>query len=353
MEEISEGRCPVPDAVVPERWGQSSVRGMLSLPMMSVYIPMMIASSLATAGSIGLFEKLADGPMDLHGLASTLDMSEEGLGRLTDFLVAAGHLRRSGPAIANTSETTRWFTSRGDVDYGSGLAWTADAWRIMEDLPAAVTSGGPKQLLWERMSADPELGTHFSRYMRAFAEHLSPDLITSVTLPEGAGRLLDLGGSHGKHSMEFCRVYPELHAVIVDQSSALNQTEAEIGAAGLSDRTSIRPGDIRDCDWGHGYDVVLYLSIAHNMTLDENRSILNHLATVMRPGGRLIIHDYPRDTTPALFETAFRLTLLVETGTRTFTYAEFSDVLSEAGFSRIELKTLSPAEKGALIIARR
>lgn len=111
--------------------------------------------------------------------------------------------------------------------------------------------------------------------------------------------------------------------------------------------------DLRSCDWGEGYDVALYLSVAHNMHGDENRRIFRHLGEVVRPGGILVVHDYPKETTPPLFESAFRLTLLTETGTRTYSYAELTGMLADAGFATEARIVLSPAEKGTLIIARR
>ncbi|MCB4859653.1 class I SAM-dependent methyltransferase [Sphingobium sp. PNB] len=323
------------------------------LPMMAAYIPMMTAGALAAAGRLGVFKALADGPLDVQSLAEAAGSSAAGMERLTDFLVASGHLRRHGRMIANTSEMIRWFTHRGIVDYSAGLDWTADAWSVMDDLSDAVRQGGPKQLLWDRMAERPELGDRFSRYMHAFAKHLAPDLVDLSELPARPLRLLDLGGSHGTHSMAFCRRFPELQAVIVDLETALADTSARITYEGFADRISVRNGDIRECDWGEGYDLALYLSVAHNMSIDENRRIFRRLGSVLRPGGVLIIHDYPRETTPALFEAAFRLTLLVETGTQTLTCVEFSDLLEDAGFSSNSLHVLSPAEKGSLIVARR
>ena len=341
---------PVVEDVTVDRSGASRP---LSLPMMGAYIPMMTASALAAAGRIGLFEQLAKGPLASSDLALFLGGSIVGMERLTDFLVALRYLERRGELIGNSPETMRWFTSRGVVDYGSGLAWTADVWNIMDDLSDAVARGGPDRSLWERMLLQPHLGEGFSRYMRAFAQHLSPDILAAVECPRAATRLLDLGGSHGHHSMAFARANPELSAVIVDLDSALTGTKALIEEEGLHDRITIRPGDVRNGDWGADYDVALYLSIAHNMSPDENRKIFCQLADVIRPGGVLVIHDYPRETTPTLFETAFRLTLLVETGTRTYSYHELSEMLTSAGFSQPQLRVLAPAEKGALIIARR
>lgn len=324
-----------------------------TLPMMAAYIPMMIAGALSAAGRLGVFEALADGPLDLRALAKEVGASCAGIERLADFLAASGHLTCDGALIANTPETTRWFTSRGIVDYSPGLDWTADAWTVMADLPDAVLQGRPKQLLWNRMAECADLGDRFARYMHAFAMHLAPDLLDLSDLPARPRRLLDLGGSHGTHSVAFCRRFPELQAVIVDLETALTDTSSHIAKAALANRIGVRAGDIRACDWGDGYDLALYLSVAHNMSLDENRKIFRHLARVLRPGGVLIIHDYPRETTPALFEAAFRLTLLVETGTRTLSRFEFAELLDDAGFSSHRLQVLSPAEKGSLIVARR
>lgn len=324
-----------------------------TLPMMDAYLPMMTASALATAGRLGLFEALVDGPAQPSALAARLSASIVGIERLADLLIATGYLRRAGTMVENTAETARWFTSSGTIDYSPGLAWTADAWAIMNDLPDAVLRGRPMQLLWDRMSEDPQMGIRFSRYMHAFAEHLSPDLLAAIPIPHGPKRLLDLGGSHGVHSMAFCRRHSDLEAVIVDLASALDGTVDRIRAEGMAHRIEVRAADIRSCDWGDRFDVVLYLSIAHNMSLEDNRKILRHLAAVMRPGGILVIHDYPRDTTPAIFEAAFRLTLLVETGTRTFSLKELTTMLDDAGFAAHRSLVLSPAEKGTLIVARR
>jgi SAM-dependent methyltransferase len=322
-----------------------------TLPMLDAYLSMMRASALVAAGRIGVFETLAGGAMETGALAEALNASEIGIGRLATFLVETGHLERHGPLLANAPATQRWFTSRGEVDYSAGLAWTADAWTIMSDLSEAVRRGAPERTLWDRMDEAPALGTRFSRYMRAFAHHLTPDLLRSAQVPNGPTRLLDLGGSHGVHAMSLCQRYPDLDAVIVDLGSALADTEARIDAIGLGDRIAVRRADIRACDWGEDYDVVLYLSVAHNMYPHENARIFAHARAVLRPGGKLVIHEYPHETTPGLFGAAFCLTLLVETGTRTFGYVELCAMLSKAGFSSIRRQVLSPAEKGTIIIA--
>lgn len=323
------------------------------LPMLDVYMPMMKAAAIISAGRLGLFEALADGPRDIRALAAVVGASEVGIESLAEFLAAVGYLEKHGDAFANAPGTARWFTRRGNVDYTAGLLWTAEAWEIMSGLTDAVRNGSPEKTLWEDMLERSHLGPIFSSYMRAFAHHLGADLLDKVPLSAGSLRLLDLGGSHGLHSIAFCRRYPELSAVIVDMPSALTNTEALIAQEKLSDRISLLPGNLLDGNWGEGYDVVFYLSVAHNQTSEDNRRVIRHIWQILRPGGMLLIHEYLAESPPLPFHAAFRLTLLVETATRIYSFEEISAWLGEAGFAAPMRIDLDPREKGSLIVARK
>lgn len=324
------------------------------LPMLDVYLPMMKAAAIISAGRLGLFEALADGPHGVQALAKAVGASEVGIESLAEFLVAVGYLEKRGDTFANAPNTTRWFTRRGSVDYTAGLLWTAEAWEIMSGLTDAVRNGSPEKTLWEVMLERSHLGPIFSSYMHSFAHHLGSDLLEKVPpLAAGALRLLDLGGSHGLHSISFCERYPELSAVIVDMASALTNTAGLIAQEHLSDRISLRPGNLLDGDWGDDYDVVFYLSVAHNQTAEDNRQVIRRIGQVLRPGGMLVIHEYLAESPPLPFHAAFRLTLLVETATRIYSFKEVCGWLDEAGFAAPARIDLDPREKGTLIIARR
>ena len=321
-------------------------------PMMDVYMPMMKASAIISAGQLGLFTALADGALSSTALAKAINASEVAVEKLADFLVTLGYLERQGDNFANAAHTQRWFTKHGDIDYTSGLLWTAEAWQIMGTLADVVRNGEPKQILWDSMVDHPQMGVIFSSYMHASAKHLSPELLKHLRIPEGALRLLDLGGSHGLHSIAFCRRYLQLHAVIVDMESALTHTSALVSKEGLSERISILPGNLLDGNWGGEYDVVFYFFVAHNQTAEDNRKVLARISKSLRPGGMLVIHEHVADTPLSEYQAAFRLTLLTETTTRTYSFEEISGWLKEAGFKTSERIDLAPGEKGTLIIAR-
>jgi SAM-dependent methyltransferase len=330
-------------------------RGAEVLPMVDVHLPMMKSAALISAGQLGLFQALSHGPLTIEALAEALACSAVGVQRLADFLVTVGYLERDrdGTAVKNSPHAARWFTREGEVDYTAGLTWTGKAWNLMGTLTDCVRDGAPGTPLWDLMRERPTWGPSFSSYMHAFARHLGPDLLRHVRPPEGARRLLDLGGSHGEHSIAFCRLYPELSAVLVDHASALTETESTLQRAGMAHRITLTAGDLREAAWGEGYDVVLFLCVVHNQTPEENRRTVRRIAEVLRPGGVLVIHEYPHDAPSSPFDAAFRLTLLTETGTATASSASIAEWITEAGLSAPERIGLDPQEKGALFIAHK
>jgi hypothetical protein len=327
--------------------------GSAELAMLDVYMPMMKSSAIISAGRLGLFEALAMGPLSVEQLAEKIESSVKGTATLADFLITLGYLEKQGALLANTASTQRWFTSLGQVDYTPGLLWTHEAWPMMGGLAEAVRSGHPEKTLWDVMVKHSHLGELFSSYMAAFASDLGPDLLKHIPVSSAQHRLLDLGGSHGLHSMRFCQRYPQLSAVIIDLPSALTDTEATIAQEQLAERICLVPGDLQVIDWGREYDLVFYLSVAHNHTAEENCLVIERIGKALGRGGLLVIHEYLAEAPLDALDAAFRLTLLVETGTQTYPYADYCHWLARAGFASIERIDLNPRQKGSLILARR
>lgn len=327
--------------------------GSAELAMLDVYMPMMKSSAIISAGRLGLFEALAQGPLSVAQLAAKIESSVKGTATLADFLIALGYLEKPDGLLANTASTQRWFTSLGQVDYTPGLLWTHEAWPMMGGLAEAVRSGHPEKTLWDAMVEHSHLGELFSSYMAAFASDLGPDLLKHVPVSAEQHRLLDLGGSHGLHAIRFCRHYPMLSAAIVDLPSALTETGTTIANEGLAERIRLIPGDLQEQDWGNEHDLVFYLSVAHNHTAEENRQIIERIGNSLDRGGLLVIHEYLAESPLDALDAAFRLTLLVETGTQTYRYEDYGNWLTAAGFKSIERIDLDPREKGSLILARR
>lgn len=322
-------------------------------PTEDFYLPMVKASAIMAAGRLGVFHALADGPLTALALATATGASDAGIRTLADFLITVGYLEKKGDAFANTAYTTQNFTKHATFDYTPGLLWTMEAWDIMSTLTHAVKHGKPEKVLWDRMAERPDMGSSFSAYMHILAERLTRQLVETLPLPSKPQKLLDLGGSHGLHAVSFCQRYPELSAVIFDMESALSHTGQLLAEKGLSHRIAVRPGNLLDGGWGDGYDVVFYFWVAHNQTAEDNRRVIKRIYDTLNPGGLLVILEELVDDMPSMAQAAFRLTLLTETGTRTYSCAEISAWLAEAGFAAPSLIALEPKDSGTLMLARK
>lgn len=322
--------------------------------MLDVYLPMMRCAAILAAGQLGLFQRLGRGEQSVPQLARGLRVDRDALHRLLVALREAGYVQSSAKGRwRNSQHTARWFTAAARVDYSAGLVWTAEAWHLMTDLAAVVRRGGPVLRLWDRMHDRPELGARFSDYMRAFAEHSSPQIARHVVLPRQARHVLDIGGSHGLHSMMLCKKYKNLHATILDDAAALTDTQRLAASLGLAGRIDCLPGDCRTTPLPQELDAVLLYGVAHNHTAAENRRLFARIAASLRPQGQLIVHDYVPGGMPETYRTLFDLTLLTEVGTRTHTLGEFQAWATAAGFGPLAVHHLDPQEMGTMLIARK
>jgi predicted O-methyltransferase YrrM len=162
--------------------------------------------------------------------------------------------------------------------------------------------------------------------------------IAQLVKPNGAKRLLDLGGGSGAYSIAFAKAAPGLRAEIVDAPEVLALTEDYVRKAGLADRISTRPGDMLSLPLAAGkYDLVLLSAICHMFSPEENQKLLQRVHAALAPQGRLVISDFILDagkTTPR-FGALFALNMLVATkGGSSYSEPEYAAWLKAAGFSR-------------------
>jgi 2-polyprenyl-3-methyl-5-hydroxy-6-metoxy-1,4-benzoquinol methylase len=297
-------------------------------------------AALVVAGKLGVLRALDGRPLTAAELATAIGASERGTTALADVLVTAGYLDLVDGRYQHGPVARRWLSADAPQDFTPALLWGYELWKVLWDLPQAVRDGKPAQSLWERWVDNPQAGKDFSDYMKVKSTLTVDSIVEAAPLPDGARRLLDLGGSHGLHSMAFCRRYPALHATIMDLPEALASTGDAIAAAGLADRISLRHGSFFEQEFGEGYDVVLLFEILHNHTPSENRALLAKAARALRPGGKVIILEDVKAEKLEEHNAAFSLAMFACSGDRTYGLDEFDAWLESAGFDRGELVPL-------------
>ena len=123
-------------------------------------------------------------------------------------------------------------------------------------------------------------------------------------------------------------------------------------AAGLADRFSTIVGDAFTVDLGRDYDAVLVPNFLHHFNVEECTRFLKRVHAALRLNGKVVIVEFvpneDRITPPPA--ASFSLVMLGTTPEGdAYTFAEYQQMLKEAGFHSAELYPLPPTMQSAVI----
>ncbi|MBF0468082.1 MAG: methyltransferase [Desulfamplus sp.] len=180
----------------------------------------------------------------------------------------------------------------------------------------------------------------------------APGLVPTVDLA-GRKSLLDLGGGPGTYAIQFCLHNPELSAVVFDLPTTRPFAEKTIERFGQQNRITFQDGDFLVDQIKGKYDVVWISHILHADSPSDCDKIINKAASVLQPGGMIIIHDFILNNKKdgPLFPALFSLNMLLGTdGGQAYSEQEIMDMLAKAGFANIvRTPYKGPTESGLIM----
>ena len=307
---------------------------------------------LLTANRLGLFERLAAGPLDADELSSRLDADARGVRILCDALVAEGLLQRGGAGYENGPLVDRFLLPDSPESRVHSLHHAAKLYERWGHLYEVVVRGRP--VPDERL--DPALIGDEEQFARAMADigRVSATEAAKVLDLDGVHRLLDIGGGPAIYAIEFARRHPDLEVVVFDSPGTLTVAERNIRKAGLEDRIACRAGDALEDDLGGPYDAIFISNVVHIYSAATNRRLLGRCAAALESGGRLVIKDFllDDDRLDPPGGAVFAVNMLVSTeGGDCYTVSEVDAWLQDHGL-RFESLT-DVATKSRLLVARK
>ena len=217
---------------------------------------------LLTALELDVFTVLGEGASAAE-VAGRIGADPRATEMLLNALVALGALEKGDGIFRCTSE------SRGLGPARAGLMHTVHLWETWSTLTACVKSGTTVR--------KPGIEGHQEQWTEAFiaamharARSTAVHMVAAVDA-SGVRRMLDVGGGPATFSIAFAQAHPELHAEVLDLAPVLPLGARNIAEAGLSDRVTMRAGDLRVEDFGQGYDLILVSAICHMLDEDGTR----------------------------------------------------------------------------------
>ena len=266
---------------------------LVPMPLLHAQIFPVVSRAVLEAVDAGVFEAIADGCTTAELVAERCRLDARATGQLLGVLASVKYLRYKQGKYTLTPLTRKWIlqdspsTVRDLAIYNNRVVWP---W--LEKLGGYLKTGKGLQY---HDTLQPDEWELYQRAMEGGAVAEAREFARKVPLPKNATRMLDIGGSHGLHSVETCRRYPRLKATILDLPGAVEKAAPLLAKQNIGERVVHQAGNILTDTLPEGtYDLILMSSVAHHFTEEQNILVAQKVAKALRPGGVFIINEFIR-----------------------------------------------------------
>jgi SAM-dependent methyltransferase len=299
---------------------------------------------------LNVFTEIGDRTAAADALAQRLGADPRALEMLLNALTAMELLERKEGAYRNT-EISRVFLSESSPKFlGHMILHHHQLMESWAHLDESVKTGKP---LRNRSSRDDDRWReNFLMGMFNSAMQQAPLVVDKIDL-SNRKFLLDLGGGPGTYAIHFCKRNPSLKAAVYDLPTTRPFAEKTIHRFGLSGRIEFHDIDYLKEGLKGRFDVVWMSHILHGERPEEARRIVQKAASVLDPGGMILIHEFILNDSMdgPLFPTLFSLNMLLGTeGGQAYSEGQLKEMLFSAGIRDIHrIPIESPNDSGIMV----
>ncbi len=312
------------------------------------------ASRVLAAGvQLDIFSHIEAGYNSAAEVAHAAEASERGMSMLLDALTVLQLLNKSDGKYELTPLSAK-FLVRASADYAGAMMENDMLWEAWGKLVETIRTGRPSHCV----EPEAEAEKFFPALIRSLhVLNREPARKAAQVLRAGVSRhglrVVDVGCGSGVWGIGIAEADKEAHITAQDFAGVLEHTGKYLRRYGVEDRFDFLSGDLKEVDFGKNrFDLALLGNIVHSEGERSSRDLFQRLYRALTPGGQIAIADMiPNDErTGPPFPIIFALNMLVNTEVgATFTLAEYTMWLTEAGFA--EIRTADIESHSPLIIA--
>jgi acetylserotonin O-methyltransferase len=305
------------------------------------------SKTMFVAVSLGIFDRLVAGAAGVTTLARELSVDAGALERLLDACVGLGLLEKRDAHYTNTAAAETYLTRSSPHTLAGYILYSDRAlYPLWGNLEAAVGEGsnrwkqtfGGEATIFEHFFRTDEARHDFLNGMNGFGQLSSPAVIAAFDLSRFR-RLVDLGGGTGHLVLTACERDPQLQGAVFDLPAAIATAREFVGKASAGSRVELISGDFFTDPLPEA-DLFALGRVLHDWGKDKIRTLLARIWQRLPSGGALLIaemllNESKSGPMAALMQS---LSMLVCTEGKERTLAEYTALLREAGFSRVEGK---------------
>lgn len=288
---------------------------------------------------LGIPDVLATGPKQVDELAAMVDAHSNSLYRLLRALASQGVFAEESEgqfALTPLSELLRSDVqdSLRPFALSYGEPWWWNAWgNLLHSVHTGETAFDSlhNMGLFEYLNQSPDAAGIFNANMTAMTAQEAQAVAMAYDFSH-IQTLVDVGGGHGKLVSAILQAYPQMHAIVFDQPSVVEGTRRRLQMAGVGDRCEITGGSFFE-SVPNGGDLYTLKDILHDWNDEQAITILRNCHRSMNASAKLLLIEriIPPGNDPMIGKM-IDITMLVLTGGRERTKAEYNALLEAAGF---------------------
>ena len=303
------------------------------------------SKTMFTALSMGIFDRLSNGPASAKEMANHLSANEGAMERLLDACAALGLVRKEHGAYANEPVAETYLAADSPHSLYGYVRYSDEAlYPMWANLGAAVREGAPRWMqtfgldgpIFSSFFRTDQAMRDFARGMHGFGMLTSPKVASAFDLSRFR-HMADLGGATGHLVIAACELYPQLRGTVFDlpQVVALAREQVELSKA--RNRIDIVAGDFFEGDLPPA-DLYALGRILHDWHDDKIDLLLRKILDRLPPAGGLLLAEklLNEDGVGPVQANMQSLNMLVVTEGRERTFEEYSRLLRAAGFAEVE-----------------
>jgi len=306
------------------------------------------SKALFAALNIDLFGHLVGNGKTLETLVEDTGVASNRLSTVLAALISIGLVTREAATYRNAPASERYLVRGAPAYFGDYYRFQIDRqiYPALVHLDAGI-AGDTQRLAFDSLAGltdNPEEADAFTRAQHAGS--MGPAVMVARKLDlGGARRLLDVGGGSGAFSIALCQRNPALRATVLDFPNVIDVAERFVNEADLGERIETIRADAIEGEWPGDQDVILFSYLLSAVAESSFPLLLTKAWEALRPGGRLLIHDFMLDddeSGPALAALWFLQYLWGRIDGISFSAATLAQQLSGHGYVDISDQVVIP-----------
>jgi len=308
------------------------------MQMLQIISGFWIGRCVYVLAKLRLADLIKDGPKSIDDLAAATNTHAPSLFRVLRALASVGVVTQDGNRFGGTplSDTVS-SDAHGSIRAFAMTELGEEHYPAWGELMHSVQTGGIAfdkafgEPIWEFFAKNPDNAQIFNDAMSGLTAQANEALHAAYSF-SGINKIMDVGGGHGGLITSILQKNPGMTGILFDAPEVIAGAKEKIETSDIADRCEMVAGNFFQ-SVPAGADTIILKWIIHDWNDEQSVSILKNCHRALPENGKLILVEaVVPETSEPHFSKFIDLNMLVITGGRERTEAEFRKLYEDSGF---------------------